>query len=70
MSANGELESHAAFALLELMVSPARMARLLDAMAGDRRGAVQLHKWGIAVSGAIHEALHVTELALRNAMDV
>jgi hypothetical protein len=38
-------------------------------MDGSQRGAVQLYKWGMDMSGAVHEALYTIEVVLRNAMD-
>jgi len=34
------------------------------------KAALRLYRWNIDLSGAVYEALHVVEVALRNAMDV
>lgn len=47
-----------------------RLAPYVSAMHGDARKAIQLYQWNVALSGAVYEALHVFEVALRNAIDV
>jgi len=57
------------FSALESLLSEKRLERYLTAMNGNQHGAVQLYRWGMAMSGAVHEALFTTEVVLRNAMD-
>ena len=39
-------------------------------MNGNQKKAIQLYQWNVALSGAMHESLHVFEVVLRNAIDV
>ena len=55
---------------LEPYLTKIRLAPYVAAMGGDYKKAIQLYRWNIALSGAMHEALHVFEVVLRNAMDV
>lgn len=55
--------------MLEPHLAAARLAPYLAAADDNRRRAVQLYQWNIALSGAVYEALHVIEVVLRNAID-
>lgn len=35
----------------------------------DLKGAIELYRWNIELSGAVYEAIHIFEVVLRNAMD-
>ncbi len=50
-------------------ISPARLAPYLAASHGVPHEAFRLYRWNVLMSGALHEALHVTEVVIRNAMD-
>lgn len=45
------------------------MAPYLQAAGDDKKAAMALYQWNIAISGAVYEALHVFEIVLRNAID-
>jgi hypothetical protein len=53
----------------ELALGRARMRRYLDDCSGDPARARQLFEWNVRMAGATHEALHVFEIIIRNAMD-
>lgn len=57
------------YQVLEPHLAAARLAPYLAAVDGNRRQAIRLYQWNIALSGAVYEALHVVEVVLRNAID-
>lgn len=58
------------YEVLEPHLATARLAPYLAAAVdGNRRQAIRLYQWNIALSGAVYEALHVMEVVLRNAID-
>ena len=57
------------YEVLEPHLATARLAPYLAAVDGNRRQAIRLYQWNIALSGAVYEALHVVEVVLRNAID-
>lgn len=60
---------HPLFRTLEPLLTAQRLAPYLAAANCNEKLAVQLYQWNIELSGATHEALHVFEVVLRNAMD-
>lgn len=50
-------------------ITGARFATYLTLVGGDHRDALKLYRWNIEMSSALHEALGVAEVFLRNAMD-
>jgi len=57
------------YEVLEPHLAATRLAPYLAAADGNRRQAIRLYQWNIALSGAVYEALHVVEVVLRNAID-
>ncbi|WP_396640921.1 hypothetical protein [Microbacterium sp.] len=57
------------FRVLEPFLTTQRLAPYLAAANGNEKLALQLYQWNIEISGAAHEALHVFEVVLRNAID-
>ena len=53
---------------LEASLSRERLGTYLDAIGGDREGAIRLYAWNTAVSAAFYGPLQGLEVALRNAM--
>lgn len=51
------------------LLTPVRLAPYLTATGGHTKNALSLYHWNIEFSAAIYEALHLAEIALRNAMD-
>lgn len=49
-------------------LSPARMTPYLACTSGDR-GAIELYRWNMALSGELHQSLALVEVVLRNAID-
>ena len=50
-------------------LSADRFGPYLRASGGDPSQALELYHWNMRVSGALYEALHIVEVALRNAID-
>lgn len=46
-----------------------RLTPYMAATNGDPAAAFKLYRWNVNMSGALHEALHVVEVVLRNVMD-
>lgn len=61
--------SRALYDSLEPHLAAARLAPYVAAADGNRRNAIHLYQWNIELSGAVYQALHVVEVALRNAID-
>ena len=57
------------YEVLEPHLAAARLAPYLVATQGNRRQAIKLYQWNIALSGAVYEALHIVEVVLRNAIN-
>jgi hypothetical protein len=57
------------FRALEPYLSPARLGPYLQATGGHQKRALALYQWNVGLSGAVHEALNVFEVVLRNALD-
>jgi len=51
------------------MIGQPRMDRYLRDCGGDQTRAHDLFTWNVAISGALHEAMHMFEIVLRNALD-
>lgn len=58
------------YSALEPHLATARLAPYLAAADGNERQAIRLYQWNISLSGAVYEALHLTEVVLRNAVDI
>jgi hypothetical protein len=56
-------------AVLESVISSARLAPYLAAASGDLQNALDLYVWNIGASAALFGPLQVLEIAFRNAMD-
>jgi len=50
-------------------ISAPRFAPYLAAAGGSTRDALRPYQWGIDLSGAAYETLHIFEVFLRNSMD-
>jgi hypothetical protein len=55
---------------LQQLLSRARMAPYLDAVAHNWEAALALYDWNTQVSSAFFESLHFLEVGLRNAFDL
>lgn len=55
--------------VVESLVSAGRFDSYVSAAGGDRRQAVALYQWNVALSAACFEAFHYVEIVVRNAMD-
>lgn len=57
------------YSRVERHLSPQRLAPFLAASSANQQAAVALYLWNLNMAGATYEALHVFEVATRNAMD-
>lgn len=69
MTDNAQSPEHSLFRALRPLLTPERLAPYVKSADGNEKLALQLYQWNIELAGATHEALHVFEIVLRNAID-